>query len=189
MSEDDRVTIEDVGNLMSDLRGIAIGLLANERNAASLAPSDLVQTALRRYKVSTQDWSEIRWETRAHFFKCASMMMRRALADHARKRNAHKRPKIDYKPPEEISPHNLLETLDNAPDVILALDEALAWLADYDTELSDIVQNHYFFGSSIADLQKLLGCAERTVKRRLRLARSLLKNRIDKILNGKLEGE
>jgi RNA polymerase sigma factor (TIGR02999 family) len=186
MNESHSISINDIGNLMSDLRVIAINLLANENHAESLRPSDLVQTALRRYKIKDQDWEDINWESRAHFFKCARMMMRRALIDHARSRDAVCRPNIDFKPPDEITPYNLIDTLDHAPARIVALGEALAVLENVDSELSDVVEQHYFFGSSVEDLAKLLDCAERTVKRRLQEARVFLKKQMPKEFGGKL---
>ncbi|HEV8543218.1 MAG TPA: hypothetical protein VGR78_12555, partial [Verrucomicrobiae bacterium] len=61
------IRVDDLRNLLGELRMMARQLLSSER-VHSFTPTALAMTALRRAKLSDQDWSEVRWENRAHFF-------------------------------------------------------------------------------------------------------------------------
>lgn len=180
MEESRAVTIEDVGDLMSDLRRIAMNLLATERNGLSVQPSDLIQSALRRYRVSDQDWEEITWENRGHFFRCAATMMRRALIDHARRRSA--RPKLEGKELEELEFTSIQRILDYTPDDLLALDEALEWLKQEKEEIFSFIEYHYIFGFTTRELSQHFDTPERTVSRRIEVGKTLLRDKIRRIL-------
>ena len=171
--KDAPITYSDIQNLMSDLRAIAMSLLQNEQSCLS-RPSDLIQSFLIRYKVSDQDWDDVTWKNRAHFFNCAFLMMRRALIRRARGRNAQRRPPLEYRDPATLPPlipdfHPL------TPDQIIRLDEALAWLSKKDQELATIIQHHYFGGSTYEEIADMMELSRKTVQRRLALGRALLK--------------
>jgi RNA polymerase sigma factor (TIGR02999 family) len=177
------IHIDNVAQFMGDLRAMAQGLLRCEENAHSVRPTGLVLSALRRNKGKTQEWGEVCWKNRQYFFGAMHKAMRRALCDYARKRRAQKRPPLDFARPEDLNLHDLTGTLENRPDQIEALDEALAWLEKQDPELAEIVQYRYFSGCTVEQTARLLESSERTIKRRWTQAKLLLHDRILCALN------
>ena len=75
---------------------MAITLLNLESKAHSIQPTALIHTALRRSKTKGMDWSEVKWSDRGKFLRFMHRIMRQALVDHARKRDADRRPQIEY---------------------------------------------------------------------------------------------
>lgn len=181
-TSDSPITIDELSELMSDLRGIANGLLMSESNAESLRPTALVISGLRRYKLSDQAWEEVSWASRSHFFKSSYMMMRRALIDHARKRRAKSRPQLEGAEEEALDFYNLAHTAHHTPDLVIVLDEALGWLSAENNELAVIVQHHYFSGLTVREIAKLIEVSEKTVKRRLSESRMVLEKKIRELL-------
>ncbi len=173
--EEELMTYDDVQDCMSELYAIATDLLKNEKDCHS-RPSDLIQSFLVRYKVSDQDWSEVTWNNRAHFFNCAYLMMRRGLVRRARKRNAQRNPPIEYRDPATVP--LIADFPDMTPDQVIDLDEALAWLAEKDSELALIIQHHYFGRLTYEKVADLLETSRKTVQRKLSLGRALLKKKL-----------
>ncbi len=180
---DETITIDDIQQLMSDLRRLAVGLLAGDRGAHSVSPTALVLTGLRRYRVGNQGWSDISWNDRHHCLGSLHLMMRRALVDHARKKAAQKRPAISYLDPTDVNFYDLVGTVEKVPEQVIALEEALAWLGQRDAELAQIIECHYFSGLSVQELAAFLEISTRTVKRKLTSARLLLHGRILELLS------
>lgn len=177
-SNGDPITIDDLAELMSELRGIAYKLLAAESHADSIRPTALVISGLRRYKLSDQDWGEVSWANRSHFFKSAYVMMRRALIDHARKRLSKGRPALQGSGEAAVDYYNLANTAEHTPDRVIALDEAIGWLSAEHNELAVIVQHHYFSGLTVKEIARVMEISEKTVKRRLAEARMMLEKKI-----------
>ncbi len=151
----------------SELRGMAAAFLRNERADHTLQPTALVNEAyLRLLGVSNAEW-----ESRAHFFKMASTVMRHILVDHARARRAHKR-----------EGRLMRVTLDDEPSAfstadlerVLAVDEALQRLAEWDARQAKVVELRYFAGFDVAETADILGVSEKTVKRDWSMARAWL---------------
>ena len=157
----DEITVDEIGNFMSELRAMAYNLLRGEHAAASVRPTALVISGLRRYKLKDQEWEEVKWDNRAHFFKTVYMMMRRALIDYARKRRASVRPRLTGYEEEIIDLYHLERLVEHTPDIIVALEESLAWLSDKNGELAIIVQHHYFSGLSISEIAKFCDVSEK----------------------------
>ncbi len=63
----ERISVADLRDLVGELRMMARHFLSLEK-VHSFTPTALAMTALRRAKLTEQDWSEVRWENRAHFF-------------------------------------------------------------------------------------------------------------------------
>ena len=171
----DCIRIEDLGNLIGELRMMARGLLINESGAHSFTPTALAMTALRRAKLQDQDWEQVRWENRAHFFSAVATAMRHALIDHARRRKAKGREDILYFAPDEIFFQNLPAVAEERPDRIILLEEALAKLEAGDQRLADAIQQFYYAGYSTAEMARFAGVSEKTVDRDLKRARVLLR--------------
>ncbi len=83
-SSSEIITVADLKNLMGELRALARSILSSESNPRSLTPTALAVTALLRAKVKDQDWDDVRWENRTHFFGALISTMKHALVDRAR---------------------------------------------------------------------------------------------------------
>lgn len=146
------------------LRELAQRYLAQERPGHTLQPTALVHEAYVRMV------GEAEWEDRAHFFAVAARAMRRILVDHARTRSAAKRGGLGRRQPFEMA-----ETCTARPDeYLVALDEALADLAQVDPELARLVELRFFGGLSVEETGEVLGVSPRTVKRHWTVARGWL---------------
>lgn len=168
---------------MGDLRSMAIKLLNFESKSNSIQPTALINTALRRSKPHGLDWSEVKWSNRGKFLRFMHRIMRQALVDHARKRNAGRRPIIEYMSPEAIELYDLPTTLKEHPEQIIALEDALERLANEDTEMADLIEFHYFSGLNVAEIAKMLEVSDSTIKRNLNRARLVLYKYILNFLN------
>jgi RNA polymerase sigma factor (TIGR02999 family) len=148
-----------------ELRRIAAHYLRQERRGHTLQTSALVNEAFLRLIDQTVDW-----RNRAQFFGIAARMMRQILVDHARHRGRAKR-----------GGEQVRVALDEALDVaqtpdadLVALDEALTALAQFDPQQSRVVELRYFGGLTIAETAEVLGVSDSTVEREWNLARAWL---------------
>jgi RNA polymerase sigma factor (TIGR02999 family) len=180
-SNTESITVVYLQNLIGELRLLARGLLHSERNPQSLTPTALAITALRRAKLMDQDWDDVRWENRAHFFAIITLAMRHALLDRARRAKARGRNKIISVPWDDSVFVNLAVEADERPHRMIALDEALAQLKEADTRLADVIQQFYFAGYSVPEMARYSGVSEKTVDRDLRKARTILKQNMEKL--------
>jgi RNA polymerase sigma factor (TIGR02999 family) len=150
-----------------ELRRIAQRRFRRERPDNTLQPTALVNEVYIRLV----DQKGMSWQSRAHFFGIAAYIMRQALVDRARERNAVKRGGGDY--------NLILTDISDVPDEgrrldLLALDRALDGLATFDSEQSRIVEMMFFGGPSIEETAEVMGISAATVKREWALAKSWL---------------
>jgi RNA polymerase sigma-70 factor, ECF subfamily len=149
-----------------ELRRLAAGYLRRERPGHTLQPTALVHEAYLRMV----DQSQVRWQNRAHFLGVAAQMMRRILVDHARGQRAEKRG-------GEVQKLSLDENIDvsgeRASDLV-ALDEALERLAEFDPQKARVVELRFFGGLSVEETAEVLGVSAPTVKRQWRMAKAWL---------------
>ena len=114
------------------------------------------------------------WQNRAHFFAIAAQMMRRILVDYARSRDSAKRgagaPQVSF---DEM----LAAPTGRAADVV-ALDQALTTLAQFDERKSRMVELRFFGGLSIEETAEVLGVSPGTVRRDWALAKAWLQSEI-----------
>jgi RNA polymerase sigma factor (TIGR02999 family) len=111
------------------------------------------------------------WSGRSHFLAVASLVMRQILVDHARRHAAAKRGSgLANVSLEEAFVPARSETTD-----LLALDEALSKLAEFDKRKCRIVEMRYFGGCSVEETAEALGVAGITVMREMRLAEAWLR--------------
>ncbi len=161
---------EAIGDLLplvyAELRAIARRHLASGGRDATLDTSALVHDAY----LKLFDRSQLDWQDRRHFFSVAAMAMRQIIVDRARRRSAQKRggglARVDLD-----SAHL---AVDEQADDILALNEALARLAQVDERLGRIVELRFFGGLSVEEVAEVMEMSDRTVKRDWRKARALL---------------
>ncbi len=153
-----------------ELRRVARRHLNLEGSGHSLQTSDLVNEAY--LKLVNQQ--EVDWQNRAHFFAVSANIMRHLLVDHARARGRAKRggDVIRITLNEEITSKAVAEH-ERKID-LLALDQALDRLAEFDQRKSRIVELRYFAGLSYEETAVVLGVSEITIKRDWLKARAWL---------------
>ena len=173
------IRLTDLRELVGELRMMARQLLTTESKAHSFTPTALAMTALRRAKLTEQDWETVRWENRSHFFAALSTAMRHALIDHARKRQAKGRENILYFSPDESMFRDLPAEAEDRPDRLMVLDEALEKLRTDHTRLAEAINQFYYLGYSIPEMARFSEVSEKTVDRDLQRARTVLRKLID----------
>ncbi len=149
-----------------ELRSIARGYFHRERRGHTLQATAIVHEAYVRL---IKD-SGIEWRSRTHFVGLAARLMRRVLVDHARQHGAAKRGGKERKV-------TLVEAdalaMGRTPD-LLALDDALAALAQLDGLKASIVELRFFGGLTFAETAAYLEIAPATVVRHWDRARAWL---------------
>jgi RNA polymerase sigma factor (TIGR02999 family) len=165
--EGDRRALDELMPLVYDeLHPLAARRMRGERPGHTLQTSALVNEAYLRLAGHDQ----MQWQNRAHFFAIAAQAMRRVLVDHARRRGGLKRGggahKVDLDQALVVSPERAAE--------VVALDDALARLAEIAPRKSQLVELRFFGGLSIEEAAEVLGVSERTVRRDWQMARSWL---------------
>jgi RNA polymerase sigma-70 factor (ECF subfamily) len=153
-----------------DLRRRAAVALRPERVGHTLTPTALVHEAYLRLV----DQRLPPFESRQHFYGVAARVMRQVLVDHARARNAEKRNAgRQALPLDEGVPIS-----DEKAGDLVALDEALRALGDFDPQKARLVELRYFTGLTIEEAAAMLGRSPATVKREWALARAWLHREI-----------
>src|SRR5687768_7498785 len=122
----------------AELRRQAEIALRREVPGHTLQPTALVHEAWLRLG----DQQDARWESRTQFFAIAAQMMRRVLLDYARTRQALKRGagavQVSLGDADRPAHTSSLDIVD-----VLALDEALARLAEFDPQKARLVDLRY----------------------------------------------
>jgi RNA polymerase sigma factor (TIGR02999 family) len=168
--EGDEAALERVTPLVYDeLRRIARGVFARERNGHTLQPTALVHEAYA--KLIHVDAT---WQDRAHFYALAARMMRRLLVNHAKARNAGKRGGDALK----VTLHEDAVGKGAVNEDVLALDAALAELATFDPRKAQVLEAHYFGGLTQLETAAVLEVSESTVRREERIAKAWLRKRL-----------
>ena len=152
-----------------ELRKRAAAYLRRERRDHTLQPTALVNEAY----VRLMGQERVTWINRAQFFGVAAQAMRRILVDHAREREAAKRP------------GGIRVTLDegmrSVPPIdceLLMLDSVLQELAVIDQRQARIVEMKYFGGLSEEEVAAILSLSRTTITREWQSARAWLYRRL-----------
>lgn len=166
-SDGDQTALERLAPLVyAQLHRLAKGYMRGERPGHVLQSTALINEAWLRLI----DSKDIEWHNRAHFFGAAAQMMRHILVDFARERGAARRGGSAQPVALEEA---VLVSADRGAE-ILALDEALDTLAEFDARKSQIVEMRFFGGLSVEETGEVLKVSPRTVKREWNLARAWL---------------
>jgi RNA polymerase sigma factor (TIGR02999 family) len=151
-----------------ELRLLAARKLSHEPPGQTLQATALVHEAYLRL-VGEQNQN---WTGRAHFFRAAAEAMRRILIDHARRKKSEKRGgrqrRVDLE--EAVVPNSE----NYSPDDLIALDGALAKLADTDSTKAEVVKLRYFAGLTVEQTAEILGISATTAKLHWAYARAWL---------------
>jgi RNA polymerase sigma factor (TIGR02999 family) len=149
-----------------ELRRIAQRAMAGERADHTLQPTALVNEVYLRLV----DMKCVRWNDRAHFFALSARLMRRILVDIARSRQVQKRGggvvtiNLD---------HDLVPAPERGEDLV-ALDEALERLGEFDPRRKQVVELRFFGGLGVEEVADVLKISRQTVMRDWTLARTWL---------------
>ena len=112
----------------------------------------------------------VRCENRVHFIALCSQIIRRILVDHARNYGYAKRGGgVVQIPLDEMVVGAGARRVD-----ILALDEALASLFEFDSRKARVVELRYFGGLSVEETAEVLGISPETAKRDWKMAKTWL---------------
>ncbi len=151
-----------------ELRVLAAQRLSQEAPGQTLQATALVHEAYLRLVGSEHQG----WASRGHFFKAAAEAMRRILIDNARRKKSLKRG--GGQRPVALDESLAVDDVAQAEET-LALDEALAKLAQQDPTKADLVKLRYFAGLTIEQAAQALDISHATAERYWDYARSWLR--------------
>jgi RNA polymerase sigma-70 factor, ECF subfamily len=167
----DKAAADLVVLLYSELRNLASRYLQRERSDHTLQTTALVHEAYLRLA----DQREVHWN-KEQFMGVAAQLMRRILVDYSRGHGAQKRgkgfEKVFLEEAEGFSKGR-------AADVV-ALDEALTRLAEFDPQQAQLVELRFFGGLSVEEAAAALGVSRTTLKRNWNLAKAWLARELRK---------
>ncbi len=155
-----------------ELKRQARFLMSRERSNHTLQPTALVHEAF--LKLTEQ--SGIDWQNRSHFYGIISRLMRQILVDHARSHSAEKRGSNAI----HFSIDDVQIPIEERANSILAIDEVLQELAEFDERQAKIVEMRFFGGLNNAEIAENLEISERTVGREWQTARLWLFRELNK---------
>ena len=138
-----------VSQVYSELRHLAAHYLANEHPGQTLEATALVNEAwLRLAKEQGLEFNDPH-----HFYCVAATAMRRILIDNARKKKTTKHGGDFHRTTlGDVAPAELMPT-----DDLIALDEALAQLAEVSADAAQLVELRFFAGFRHQDAAKIMG--------------------------------
>jgi RNA polymerase sigma factor (TIGR02999 family) len=159
-----------------ELRRLAAAQLAHEKPGQTLDATGLVHEAYMRL-VACQNSSEDNgrlFSGRRHFVMAAAEAMRRILVDNARRKLSLKRG--GERARAEFDEAN--QAAREAPEEVVAVDEALAGLAAKHPQAAELVKLRYFVGLSIPEVAEHLDVSPRHANRLWVYARAELRRAI-----------
>lgn len=153
-----------------ELRRLAARKMSRESPGQTLQATALVHEAyIRLVGSEAQNWSG-----RTHFFAAAAEAMRRILIENARRKHRLKRgvgqQKVDLDDAELA--------IEAPSEDLIALDEALAKLANTDRVKADLVKLRHFAGLTLEQAADILGLSHTTAKRHWTYAQAWLYRQI-----------
>lgn len=149
-----------------ELRRMADRFLRHEAPGHTLQPTALVHEAWLRLI----DQTRVNWQNRAQFFGVAAQMMRRILVDHAKTKHREKRGGDAVK----LSLDEIINLSQERAADLIALDEALDALGNFDRRKCSVVELRYFGGLSVEETAEVLSVSPDTVMRDWKLAKAWL---------------
>jgi RNA polymerase sigma factor (TIGR02999 family) len=154
-----------------ELRKLAAQRLAREQPGQTLQATALVHDAyIRLVDVDEPE----HWDGRGHFFAAAAEAMRRILVENARRKRAEKhgagRRRVD------LAEADL--AINDEPDEVLELDEALSCLAQEDPDAAQLMKLRLFAGLSVEQAAESAGMSRTNAYRHWAYARAWLNARL-----------
>jgi RNA polymerase sigma factor (TIGR02999 family) len=162
---------ETVALAYQELRAIAHLRLMARGPGGTLSTTALVHEAY----LKLVDQSPDGMRDRAHLLALASLAMRHVLIDRARERSTVKRGGER----KRITLDEADLSVDEEPEVLLQLNDALDRLAAFEPRLARVVECRFFGGLTEGETADALGLTVRTVQRDWVKARVLLKRALE----------
>jgi RNA polymerase sigma factor (TIGR02999 family) len=150
-----------------ELRKLAAQKLAQEKPGQTLQATALVHEAYLRLVNVEQAQT---WNSRGHFFIAAAEAMRRILVEQARRKRRLKRGGDRGR----VTLETVQIALNGPGDDVLALEDALAKLAQQHPDKAELVKLRYFAGLTVAEAAGVLGISTSTADRHWTFARAWL---------------
>jgi RNA polymerase sigma factor (TIGR02999 family) len=157
--------------LYDELRRLAARQLAHEQPGQTLDATALVHEAYLRLIGSA---TPPQWNGRGHFYAAAAEAMRRILVERARRNRRLKHGGGAAR----VELHEELLASHPRDDEVLAVDEALAALAESDLQVAALVKLHFFGGLTLEESAQTLGISARTAYRNWSYAKAWLFRRM-----------
>ena len=152
-----------------ELRRLAATHFADEGAGHTLQPTALVNEAFIRLAND----ASFKVNSRAHFFRLASKVMRQILVDYARRKGAIKRGG-DPHVAERVTVDATVSEMRRPNIDVLILEEALERLAAFSPEKARLVELRFFGGLSIEEAADVLSISRTQASREWRIARAWL---------------
>ena len=173
---DRQAEAELFSHVHAELRLLAQSFMGGRSAGETLQPTALVGEVWIR--MSGRD--NAGWESRGHFFGVAAKAMRSVLVDHSRRKQARKRSDGGRRLSEdEFTGLDLIADAYEAPaNDLVALDEALERLAEFDPQGARIVELRFFAGLDNESVASALGISGRHARRGWRAARLWLRREL-----------
>ena len=170
----DREALDRLMVLVYDeLAALAHQKLGFEATGHTLQTTALVHEAY----LKLVDQRRVTWQNRSHFFAVAATAMRRILVNHAEARRAAKRGGGR----RALSLEEGQLVAGELPDEqLLALDEALARLAQFNERGAKVVEYKFFGGLGWEEIATAMGLSPITVRRAWESARAWLKRELER---------
>jgi RNA polymerase sigma factor (TIGR02999 family) len=167
-SDGDKAAYDELVPLVYDeLHRLAHRCMGGERPGHTLQTTALVDEAYLRLVDQ-----RVHWQNRSHFFAIAAQVMRRILVDYARQRRYAKRGGAA----QQVELDEAMLMARERSSALVALDEALKKLGDFDERKSRVVELRFFGGLSVEETADVLKVSVNTVKRDWSTARAWLYN-------------
>jgi RNA polymerase sigma factor (TIGR02999 family) len=155
-----------------ELRQVAAQRLAQEAPGQTLEATALVHEAYLRLVGGNEQPAS--WNSRGHFFAAAAQAMRRILVEAARRKKRQKRGG-QFRRAELID-----APAPSADDRLLALDEALARLAEEDPLAARVLELHHFAGLGHDQVAAALHITAYRARQKWTYARAWLSDALDR---------
>jgi len=147
----------------NELHRLARRYMAVERPDHTLQATALVNEAYMRLV----NWKPMRWQNRAHFFAVSAQLMRRILVDFARTHQRQKRGAGQ----RSLSLEDVAVVSPGRGEDLVAFDDALKRLAEFDGRKAQVVELRFFGGLSVEETAEVLKVSPFTVLRDWKLAK------------------
>jgi RNA polymerase sigma factor (TIGR02999 family) len=168
----DEEALRDLLPLVYDeLRRLAHHYLQGQRPDHTLQSTALVHEAYLRLVKQREG----KFQNRAHFFAICAQLMRQILVEYARSQNAAKRNRG-----QRVTFNDAVQLVKGRSLDLVALDDALNGLAQFDPQQCRVVELRFFGGLSNEDTARVLGISPATVKRDWSTAKAWLHHELSR---------
>jgi RNA polymerase sigma factor (TIGR02999 family) len=151
--------------LYRELRCLAASYIRRERKDHTLQATALVHEAY----LQMVDQKQFQSRSRTQFFAIAANLMRQILVHHARRHRAVKRGGGN-----KVQLHDAVAAVEQPGCDLIALDQALNRLAEFDPRVARVVELKYFGGLTVDEIAEVLAVSPITVERDWRIAKAQL---------------